>query len=168
VSLTDAQLSSRRENGRKLGLLPKGPMTEAQRAVRQANGRVAGSLPKSAETRQKLRDANLGRRQSEETCAKKSRSHIGLRHSDETRQRISEAAKIRWAKQRGEDLTLNHKVVSVESLDLWLPVYDMIVPVYNNFAVSAGVFIHNSGHFFLPFAYLDNSGLASDMWTIRG
>ncbi|MGA9997773.1 MAG: RtcB family protein, partial [Pyrinomonadaceae bacterium] len=39
----------------------------------------------------------------------------------------------------------NHKVVSVESLDEVADVYCLTVPEYGNFALDAGVFVHNCG-----------------------
>src|SRR2546421_81634 len=39
----------------------------------------------------------------------------------------------------------NHKVVSVESLDEGADVYCLTVPAYGNFALDAGVFVHNCG-----------------------
>jgi tRNA-splicing ligase RtcB len=39
----------------------------------------------------------------------------------------------------------NHKVVSVEALDRVEDVYCMTVPEYGNFALDAGVFVHNCG-----------------------
>ncbi|MGH9943375.1 MAG: RtcB family protein [Pyrinomonadaceae bacterium] len=39
----------------------------------------------------------------------------------------------------------NHKVVSVESLDERADVYCLTVPEYGNFALDAGVFVHNCG-----------------------
>lgn len=43
--------------------------------------------------------------------------------------------------------TWNHKVVSVEKLDICVPVYDMEVPDYHNFGVylneGTGIFVHN-------------------------
>jgi hypothetical protein len=43
-----------------------------------------------------------------------------------------------WKKRR-----LNHKVVSVSRSGRG-PVFDIQVPFYNNFALAAGVFVHNS------------------------
>lgn len=40
--------------------------------------------------------------------------------------------------------TYNHKVVSVITEDMSIPVYDITVPKYNNFALEAGVIVHNS------------------------
>jgi len=61
----------------------------------------------------------------------------------------------------------NHKVTSVEWLNTSLPVYDLIVPRRNcnNFALTAGVFVHNSGYGWLPYDYVLN-GLAEDWWTL--
>jgi tRNA-splicing ligase RtcB len=39
----------------------------------------------------------------------------------------------------------NHKVVSVESIDKTANVYCLTVPEYGNFALDAGVFVHNCG-----------------------
>jgi tRNA-splicing ligase RtcB len=41
--------------------------------------------------------------------------------------------------------TVNHKVVSVELLDYSEDVYCLTVPEYGNFALDAGVFVHNCG-----------------------
>jgi len=40
----------------------------------------------------------------------------------------------------------NHKVVSIKKIKLKspIPVYDITVPVYNNFALDSGIFVHNS------------------------
>lgn len=97
--------------------------------------------------------------------------------------------KIAQAKRLG----LNHKVVFVRSAGVGA-VYDLSVERWHNFAVSAGVFVHNCavgydntaqtilvrnswgtdwglpdkpGHFTMPFAYITNSDLAQDFWTIR-
>ena len=46
-----------------------------------------------------------------------------------------------WFKNRN----YNHKVISVEIVDYNDWVWDLHVPGYNNFALEAGVFVHNSG-----------------------
>jgi tRNA-splicing ligase RtcB len=46
---------------------------------------------------------------------------------------------------RVEALTYNHKVVSVEPLERREDVYCLTVPGYGNFALDAGVFVHNCG-----------------------
>ena len=44
-----------------------------------------------------------------------------------------------------KDHDFNHKVVSIEWLyDVNEPVYDITVPMYHNFALANGVFVHNS------------------------
>lgn len=60
----------------------------------------------------------------------------------------------------------NHKVVSVEIINLSLPVYDLQVEGdhCHNFAISAGVFVHNSGYFYLPYPFF-RRGLTADHWT---
>lgn len=40
--------------------------------------------------------------------------------------------------------TYNHRIVSVEIIEEEADVYDLTVPPYNNFALSAGIFVHNS------------------------
>jgi hypothetical protein len=61
----------------------------------------------------------------------------------------------------------NHKVVSVERLSVSIPVYDLEVstPGCNAFALSAGVFVHNSGYGWLPYHYI-TEGLADDFWSL--
>lgn len=54
------------------------------------------------------------------------------------KQESGAAEKISQTKQR------NHKVVSVEFLDATEDVYDITVEQYHNFALSSGVFVHNS------------------------
>lgn len=44
-----------------------------------------------------------------------------------------------------DHICYNHKVVRVEALDRTEDVYCLYVPDYNNFAISAGVFVHNCG-----------------------
>ena len=53
----------------------------------------------------------------------------------------------RWHKVRehGLEAQTNHKVVSVERLDRREDVYCLQVEEYHNFALSAGVFVHNCG-----------------------
>ncbi len=50
-----------------------------------------------------------------------------------------------WEKQEHEELAINHKVVSVETLDYTSDVYCLQVEDYHNFALAAGVFVHNCG-----------------------
>lgn len=71
------------------------------------------------------------------------------------------------ARRRNAVKLNNHKVVTVEQLNVNLPVYDLIVPRKNchNFALTAGVFVHNSGYGWLPYQYVLN-GLAEDWWTL--
>jgi DNA gyrase subunit B len=40
--------------------------------------------------------------------------------------------------------TYNHRIVKVEIIEEVADVYDLTVPPYNNFALSAGIFVHNS------------------------
>ncbi|HEV7842988.1 MAG TPA: RtcB family protein, partial [Pyrinomonadaceae bacterium] len=47
--------------------------------------------------------------------------------------------------KQGEQYSYNHKVVSVEPLARIADVYCLTVPEYGNFALDAGVFVHNCG-----------------------
>jgi len=71
------------------------------------------------------------------------------------------------ARRRIAKAGTNHKVAAVEALNLTLPMYDLQVAVEgcNAFALSAGVFVHNSGYGWLPFAYVER-GLADDFWAL--
>lgn len=64
--------------------------------------------------------------------------------------KVNEKRKRTWSKKR-EQKVLNHKVVSVKviTLDNLVPVYDLTVDKYHNFALSSGVFVHNSGKDFI-------------------
>jgi C1A family cysteine protease len=99
-------------------------------------------------------------------------------------QKISETLKKRYAngelpitakqlearKRNMEKLQIrlhNHKVANITIINTSLPVYDLIVARKNchNFALTAGVFVHNSGYGFLPYKYVTD-GLAEDWWTL--
>lgn len=83
----------------------------------------------------------------------------------------------------------NHKVIAVNIVKNE-DVYDLTVDKYHNFAVDAGVFVHNcvgyddsmkcfiirnswgkewgkDGHFFMPYSVITNPDMAADFWTIR-
>lgn len=62
--------------------------------------------------------------------------HPVREHPEETDYELSSNA---------ESAIENHKVVSVERLDVTEDVYCLNVPQYHNFALSAGVFVHNCG-----------------------
>ena len=51
-------------------------------------------------------------------------------------------AKIEWLKKRG--LYKNHKIISITKTNRIEPVYDITIDNFPNFALSAGVFVHNS------------------------
>jgi hypothetical protein len=61
----------------------------------------------------------------------------------------------------------NHKVAKITIMNTPMPVYDLVVTRKNchNFALTAGVFVHNSGYGFLPYKYVLD-GLAEDWWTL--
>jgi tRNA-splicing ligase RtcB len=58
-------------------------------------------------------------------------------------QELANPAALRWHKQREHGY--NHKVISVESIDERADVYCLQVEKYHNFALAAGVFVHNCG-----------------------
>lgn len=59
----------------------------------------------------------------------------------------------------------NHKVINVKELEKEIiPVYDLTVEKYHNFALSVGVFVHNSGIGILPYKYVSDQ-LGLDFWT---
>ncbi len=64
-------------------------------------------------------------------------------------------------------VTNNHKVVSVEPIDLFLPTYDLKVQREHchNFALGAGVFVHNSGYGYIPYTYAHDPNQAGDFWV---
>jgi len=55
---------------------------------------------------------------------------------------FSERTKKGWATRR----SFNHKVISVEAIPEKGECFDLVMDKYHNFALSAGVFVHNSGH----------------------
>lgn len=68
---------------------------------------------------------------------------VSYNKSQEKRKQISDFAQTR---ERELDGTFaNHKVksVSFESFEKAVPMYDLEVPTYHNFALEAGVFVHN-------------------------
>jgi DNA gyrase subunit B len=60
-----------------------------------------------------------------------------LRHGNDTTENGLRA-------EQGDRQLVNHAVVSVEALDETADVYDLTVEGYHNFALDAGVFVHNS------------------------
>lgn len=66
--------------------------------------------------------------------------------SEEGRKKLSEAMKRRNAERgsKRKELVLNHKVVSVTKLDYKEMTYDVSVEKYHNFALTAGIFTHNT------------------------
>jgi len=76
-------------------------------------------------------------------------------------------AKQLEARRRNIGKLHNHKIVKVTPIETLIPVYDLVVPRKNchNFALSAGVFVHNSGYGFFPYQYVID-GLAEDWWTL--
>ena len=142
VQLTETQIAARRINGVRTGKLPKHPCTDRQRESARITGRLLGKLPKTAGQRESARGL----------CGVLSHRRW---HGNTP---ISTCAKC---------TPNNHKITSIDSVRLSLPVYDLVVPEYHNFALAAGAFVHNSGYFALPYAYVTNPNLASDLWVVN-
>lgn len=71
------------------------------------------------------------------------RSSQGRKQSADERARRSMAAKKRF-QRNGAPAGFNHKVVAIRQLDEREDVYDLQVDDHHNFALAAGVFVHNS------------------------
>lgn len=54
-------------------------------------------------------------------------------------------ASHRWHKERDHTEVYNHKVISVENIDRREDVYCLQVEEHHNFALAAGIFVHNCG-----------------------
>jgi len=57
----------------------------------------------------------------------------------------------------------NHKIKKIEDCG-FADVYDFTVDKYHNFALDAGVFVHNSGYCYIPYDYFNAH--SHDRWTI--
>ena len=149
--LTEKQIQSRREAGKMVGVLPKKQFTERQRETVRRNAKIMGDAPKTESHRSAL-----------SLALKKAYASGKIVMNEAQRKARSENAK-RLCEKRW-----NHKVVSVERLNLDLPVYDLVVNSdSHNFALSAGVFVHNCGNFLMPYDYILDPDLAADFWTVR-
>jgi intein/homing endonuclease len=93
-----------------------------------------------------------------------------------------------YLQSKCQDVKTNHKVIRIEECGSE-NVYDLTVDKYHNFALSAGVFVHNcavgyndalqkfivrnswsknwgqNGYFFMDYQYLTNPNLADDFWS---
>lgn len=107
---------------RKLSIIAKGMSNEhRQKLIEARKGKPLSAehraklsesnrgQSRSEETRRKLSDAGTGKHHSEETKRKMSESHKGNKYclgnklSEEHKQKISEAGKIRWAQKKAND-----------------------------------------------------------------
>lgn len=108
-------------------------LTHDERASRSAKaGKANKGQPKPESYKEKLRARWQDPAYREKMCAAQSAAMKRRWQDPEAREKMM--ATIQAAN--------NHKIVSVES-DGAADVYDMTVPQYSNFAVSAGVFLHN-------------------------
>ena len=174
---TTKQLEARKRNGERFASLPPHPLTEKQLAALRVNGFRVGSLPKSSEHKARLSES-LEKAHQEGRCPltdkqREARSENMKRVNQLPKGPVTEAQ--RSARRQNiliataARVARNHKVVSVEDLGITLPVYDLLVEKENcaNFALSTGVFVHNSGLGFMPYEYVANAGLAGDFWRIE-
>ena len=63
-------------------------------------------------------------------------------HTQETKDTIGVCSKEMWAKRKG--LVLNHKVFRIEWLEEKVDTYDITTEKNHNFALTNGIFVHNS------------------------
>ncbi|MBC6450569.1 DNA topoisomerase [Actinokineospora sp. HBU206404] len=111
-------------------------VSRAERVAKQNDGRRLAALRRLAPLMESLSDVELA--EAYETT-RLSTARTGLRFDrllqcyEGDFQRLREAASL-----------VNHKVVSVEPLTETADVYDLTVEGYHNFALEAGVFVHNS------------------------
>lgn len=111
-------------------------------AMREGNEKYLLSLsPEELSSRSSFAGkANLGKKKPKSYSEKLSHRWEDPEYREKMRAAQSASMKRRWAS--GEFSPNNHKVVSVEP-DGTSDVYDLTVPEFSNFAVSAGVFLHN-------------------------
>lgn len=69
--------------------------------------------------------------------------NVSPRVCDDCDHKARNPAALRWHKQREHGY--NHKVISIEPLTYRADVYCLTVDEHNNFALAAGVFVHNCG-----------------------
>ena len=91
-------------------------------------------IKKSIEGRKKFFQTEAGKLERERISARSK----GRVTSEETKRKISESRK---GKNKNPN---NHQVVSIEIINKRTEVYDMEVEEYHNFALTSGVFVHNS------------------------
>jgi len=147
-------------DGRKKFFISEAGSKERENISRRFKGRV---IFFSEETKKKL-SASLSRRLTgktwEETFGEDNALEMKRKMSIRQKNKIPYQAGKKWdelygiekANEMRQNLrrlragTFNHKVISVEiiNLDSKIPVYDIEVDAYHNFALSAGVFVHNS------------------------
>jgi len=145
---------------------------EMHRLMTEARGKIMKARWADPKERKKL-EAVLKRAveasRSPEACAKRSKSmmgntngtaNVGHRHNSNTKKKISDIIRNKWKdpeyreklmvihrarrKQVKEDKVYhNHKVVKIKR-GICQDVYDIEVPDYYNFALTSGIFVHNS------------------------
>lgn len=90
-----------------------------------------------------------GQKHTEETKQKmkKKRPSMLGENNPSKREDVREKLRLSWIKRRGGSIEneklKNHKIISVNKLNYREDCYDLKVETYHNFAVSAGVFVHN-------------------------
>jgi len=150
-------------------------LTERQRAARRRNAITLNKSGTPEERSEKAKRAAATRKKGGAAayagCGIYERTEA---QSKQAREMCSKLAEYRWYKNAESEplsynewaATYNHKVLKVERHER-IDTYDICVPRYHNFATSAGVFIHNSGYGYLPYAYANNSAVY-DGWIITG
>jgi hypothetical protein len=119
----------------------KETIKKAQQAYNGSELQKENSSKNLKKTWQKNREVML------EACKKGGKA--SLFGSEEHKKLVSESNKKRCLEGRcghkSHKDRLNHKVVRIEFLEGNHQTYDLTVPNYNNFALTNGVFVHNSG-----------------------
>jgi hypothetical protein len=145
LEYSDKTIQARRDNMKRIGSRTYNyELTEEIIKVRKNNGRKAGLLPKNENQRNSARKLMHNK------------WHDKKIPVDKCEKCIAKAKQL-----------LNHKVKSIKKLNISLPMYDLSVEKYHNFALDAGVFVHNCGYFYMPYSYISNPNLASDFWCIN-
>lgn len=117
-------------------------MSEAKKGkvlTEEHKRKISAGLILAFQEGRKLR--RFGVKASDEARKNMSIAQTGRRHSEATKKKISESQKLRV--KLDKELN-NHKVKSIRIEHKVQDMYDIEVERYHNFALSSGVFVHNS------------------------
>jgi tRNA-splicing ligase RtcB len=94
------------------------------------------------------------------------KANVSTKVCDDCGEESKNLASHRWHKQR-EHAMSNHKVISVEITSNTEDVYCLNVPEFGNFALAAGVFVHNCGMIAMRLNLTSND-LPDDLGELHG